>query len=245
MANYTSHYDDPVFFEKYAQMGRSQHGLSAAGEWPALQSMLPEFAQKRVLDMGCGYGWHCEYAVQQGAQSVIGIDLSRRMLNEAITRRSHPRIEYRCAAIEELDFADGSFDIIISSLALHYVEDFTAVARNAFRMLSPGGTFIFSVEHPIFTAEGTQDWIYGEDGSIRHFPVDNYSFEGARKAVFLGETMVKYHRTLTTYLRTVLEAGFAIGDVCEPQPPAHLLHVPGMMDEFRRPMMLIIRAEKP
>ena len=113
MANYTSHYDDPVFFEKYAQMDRSQHGLSAAGEWLALQSMLPEFAQKRVLDMGCGYGWHCEYAVQQGAQSVIGIDLSRRMLNEAIARRSHPRIEYRCAAIEELDFADGSFDIII------------------------------------------------------------------------------------------------------------------------------------
>lgn len=245
MANYTSHYDDPVFFEKYAQMGRSQHGLSAAGEWPALQAMLPDFSEKRVLDMGCGYGWHCEYAVQQGAASVLGIDLSQRMLNEAISRRSHPRIEYRCAAIEELNFPDAGFDIVLSSLALHYTADFGAVARNVCRMLAPGGTFIFSVEHPIFTAEGSQDWVYAPDGTIQHFPVDHYSAEGARSTVFLGETIRKYHRTLTTYMRELLAAGFVISDLCEPQPPAHLMHIPGMPDELRRPMMLIIRAEKP
>lgn len=240
MSNYTSHYDDPVFFEKYAQMGRSQHGLSAAGEWPTLQAMLPDFTGKRVLDLGCGYGWHCEYAVQHGAVSVVGVDLSERMLAEARAHRSHPRIEYRRAAIEEFTAPDGSFDVILSSLALHYVEDFAAVARNTRRMLAPGGVFIFSVEHPIFTAEGSQDWVYADDGSIRHFPVDNYFYEGAREAVFLGDTMRKYHRTLTTYLRDLLTAGFVITDVREPQPPEHLLHIPGMRDEFRRPMMLII-----
>ena len=242
MSNYTSHYDDPVFFEKYAQMGRSQYGLSGAGEWPTLQAMLPDFSGKCVLDMGCGYGWHCEYAVQQGARSVLGVDLSQRMLDEAIAHRSHPRIEYRRAAIEELDLAPGSFDLVISSLALHYVQDFAAVARNVRRMLAPGGSFVFSVEHPIFTAEGSQDWVYHPDGSIRHFPVDNYAYEGERETVFLGDRMRKYHRTLTTYITALIAAGFIIADLREPTPPDHLLHIPGMQDEFRRPMMLILSA---
>ena len=50
-------YDDPVFFEKYSQMSRSQEGLAGAGEWETLHSMLPDFAEKHVLDLGCGYGW--------------------------------------------------------------------------------------------------------------------------------------------------------------------------------------------
>ena len=55
-------YDDPKFFEKYRQMARSQKGLAGAGAWHELEKLLPEFAGKRVLDLGCGYGWHCAYA---------------------------------------------------------------------------------------------------------------------------------------------------------------------------------------
>ena len=57
-------YDDPIFFEKYSHMPRSEHGLEAAGEWEALQTLLPDFAHKRMLDLGCGYGWHCIYALE-------------------------------------------------------------------------------------------------------------------------------------------------------------------------------------
>ena len=46
-------YDDSVFFEQYSHMPRSEQGLSAAGEWPALKALLPELAGKRVLDLGC------------------------------------------------------------------------------------------------------------------------------------------------------------------------------------------------
>ena len=66
-------YDDPVFFEKYSQMSRSQEGLAGAGEWETLRSMLPDFAGKHVLDLGCGYGWHCIYAAESGAASVLGV----------------------------------------------------------------------------------------------------------------------------------------------------------------------------
>ena len=71
-------YDDPVFFDKYSQMSRSKEGLSGAGEWHILKQMLPDFNNKIVLDLGCGYGWHSLYAVKHGASKVIACDISDR-----------------------------------------------------------------------------------------------------------------------------------------------------------------------
>ncbi len=138
-----------------------------------------------------------------------------------------------------------AYDVVISSLALHYLPFFKEIAQRIYRALNIDGTFVFSVEHPTFTAYGPQTWHRETDGSIAHFPVDRYFEEGVREANFLGESVMKYHRTLTTYLQTLLEAGFEITGVVEPQPPAHLLDtVEGMRDELRRPMMLIVSARK-
>ena len=110
--------------------------------------------------------------------------------------------------------------------------------------LRSGGKLVFTVEHPVFTAYGTQDWHYNEKGEILHFPVDNYYYEGKRTAVFLGEKVTKFHRTLTTYLNTLLSNGFIINHIVEPQPPEYMMDIPGMQDEMRRPMMLIVSANK-
>ena len=72
-------YDDNIFFQKYSQMSRSQQGLAGAGEWETLRKLLPDFKDKRVLDLGCGYGWHCIYAMEHGASSVVGVDISHKM----------------------------------------------------------------------------------------------------------------------------------------------------------------------
>lgn len=237
-------YDQEVFFQKYSGMLRSQMGLAGAGEWRELQKLLPDFAGKRVLDLGCGYGWHCRYALEQGAASVLGTDLSEKMLEQARARNSGDGIIYRRAAMEDLDFPAGSFDVALSSLAFHYVRDFTPLAENIFCWLTDGGAFVFSVEHPVFTAQGSQEWFYGENGEIMHFPVDNYYIEGVRDAVFLGERVKKYHRTLTTYLDTLLRSGFRLERVVEPPPPEDMLDLPGVRDELRRPMMLLVSARK-
>ena len=76
-------YDNEKFFESYSQMNRSQQGLYGAGEWQTLKRLLPDFKKKRVLDLGCGYGWHCLYAAEHGAASVIGVDISEKMLEVA------------------------------------------------------------------------------------------------------------------------------------------------------------------
>ena len=118
------------------------------------------------------------------------------------------------------------------------------MAEKVYRWLAPGGDFVFSIEHPIFTAYGSQDWYRDEKGEILHFPVDNYFFEGAREAVFLGERVTKYHHTLTTILDGLLTRGFQLRRVVEPQPPGHMLDMEGMRDELRRPMMLLVAAQK-
>lgn len=237
-------YDNDVFFKKYSEMNRSKQGLAGAGEWSELQKLLPDFKQKTVLDLGCGYGWHCIYAAQNGAQNVIGIDISKKMLNVAQTKNNDPVIEYRKAAMEDLVLTESHFDIILSSLAFHYIQNFKELAVKISHWMKPGGTLVFSVEHPVFTAYGTQDWYYDDLGEILHFPVDNYYYEGKREAVFLGEPVIKYHRTLTTYLNTLLNNGFVIEHIVEPQPPQDMLEEPGMRDEMRRPMMLLVSARK-
>lgn len=237
-------YDQAEFFEAYSQMDRSKRGLAGAGEWETLEAMLPDFAGRDVLDLGCGYGWHCRYAESHGARRVLGVDLSQRMLSEARARTDAGVVRYRRGDLEALRFPAGAFDVVLSSLALHYIRDYEGLVRRVRRWLRRGGHFVFSVEHPVFTAQGPQDWEYGPDGAIRHFPVDRYFEEGPRVARFLGHDVPKYHRTLTTYLGALLRNGFALEAVAEPMPPQRLLDaVPSMADELRRPMMLLIRAK--
>lgn len=238
-------YDNERFFDQYSQMSRSVEGLKGAGEWHILKNMLPDFQGTRVLDLGCGFGWHCKYAVENGASSVTGIDLSEKMLEEAKNRNDSPLIEYKCMAVEDFDFMPNTFDVVISSLTFHYLESFDDICRKVNRCLSRGGIFVFSVEHPIFTAYGSQDWYYDEKGNRLHWPVDRYFSEGKRKATFLGEEVVKFHKTLTNYVNSLIRSGFEITGLVEPEPENTLLSaIPGMRDELRRPMMLLISAIK-
>lgn len=238
-------YDNDVFFHKYSNMERSKNGLEGAGEWHELKKMLPDFQDKKVLDLGCGFGWHCRYAVENGAKSVIGVDISQKMLSEAKNKTIYKNIEYICMPMEDMDFPEASFEVVISSLALHYIKSFDNILERVYKCLSKGGDFIFSVEHPIFTAQGSQDWYYDDKGNILHWPVDHYFTEGVRNAKFLGEEVIKYHRTLTTYLNTLIRKDFEIIGVVEPKPEENMLNtVPGMLDELRRPMMLIVSARK-
>ncbi|WP_056979595.1 class I SAM-dependent methyltransferase [Companilactobacillus nodensis] len=235
-------YDNEEFFEKYSQMNRSKNGLSGAGEWSTLKPILPDFEGKVVLDLGCGYGWHDRYAIEQGADTVVGVDMSEKMLEVARAKTETDKIVYVHDDISKINFADNKFDIVISFLALHYVESFEEVVQKISKYLKPNGILVFSVEHPIFTAQGSEEWDYDADGQIKDFPVDNYFYEGKRETDFLGETVVKYHKTLTTYLDGLLTNDFQISRVVEPMPPKGMMNIPGMKDEMRRPMMLIVSA---
>ena len=238
-------YDDPEFFKQYSQLGRSVNGLDGNVEWEGFKSLLPGLSGKRFLDLGCGFGDICRYASEQGAEAVVGVDLSKRMLEEAIRRTSQPNITYEHGSMAELDFAGESFDVIVSSLALHYVERFDSLSEKIAELLTPGGTFAASFEHPIYTSIALQEW-YVQDGERLHWPVDDYSLEGPRRTNFLGGDVLKYHRTVSSYVNGLVDAGLRIERMIEPKPDDATLEArPDWKDEVRRPIFMLLSATKP
>ncbi len=142
-------YDDPVFLAGYRQLRRDGLGLNSALEIPALAALLPPVAGLRVVDLGCGEGELAVRLATAGAAEVIGVDLSASMLSRA---HEHPSVRYVQSDIATFDLPADSVDLVVSSLALHYVKDFDALVARIARWLSPAGQFTFSIEHPVITA---------------------------------------------------------------------------------------------
>ena len=135
-------YDNEVFFSEYAKMSRSREGLRAAGEWSQLKPCFPPLQGKTVLDLGCGYGWHCMYAAEQGAARVLGLDLSRKMIEEAKRRNEGAGIEYRICGIEEYEYPENMWDCVISNLALHYIAPIDRIFQKVHKTLKQDGIFL-------------------------------------------------------------------------------------------------------
>jgi ubiquinone/menaquinone biosynthesis C-methylase UbiE len=142
-------YDDLVFFNGYKTLRETDSGLNGALEFPALLRLLPDLKGLRILDLGCGFGHFARYASSQQAVCVVAVDISERMLAEAKKLTNDAAITYELCAIEAFAPQSNHFDLVTSSLALHYVEDYAGVLGRVFQALKSGGKFIFSVEHPI------------------------------------------------------------------------------------------------
>ena len=237
-------YDKPEFFAGYSQLGRSVHGLDGAAEWPSIRALLPDLAGKRVVDLGCGFGWFARWAKQHGAAHVLGLDLSEKMLARARADSGNSGIDYRIADLDRLELPDAAFDFAYSSLALHYVEDFGRLATTVHRALVPGAQFVFTIEHPIYMAATRPGWQTDKDGH-RTWPVNRYAVEGPRTTDWLAKGVVKQHRRIGTTLNTLIGAGFAIRHVEEWAPTAGQIAAnPDLAEEMDRPMFLIVAAQR-
>src|SRR5579862_1192137 len=151
-------YDNDEFFAGYARLPRSIEGLAGAPEWPCVRALLPDLRGRKVLDLGCGYGWFCRWAREAGAAEVLGIDVSEKMLARARADTGDAAITYRRADMETLALPADAFDLAYSSLALHYVENPSGLMAQVFGSLVRGGSLVFSTEHPIFSAPAAPKW---------------------------------------------------------------------------------------
>ena len=237
-------YDNPDFFAGYSQLPRQVEGLAAAPEWPALRAMLPELAGKRVVDLGCGFGWFARWARSAGAADVLGLDLSEAMIARARAETTDAAIRYAIADLDTVELAAGAFDLAYSSLAFHYLADFGRLVRTVHQALVPGGAFVFSIEHPIYMAASHPHWTTDEDGR-KTWPVNRYAIEGERRTDWFAKGVVKYHRTVATTLNTLIEAGFALRRLAEFAPSAEQIAAqPSLEEELERPMMLLVSAQR-
>ena len=237
-------YDHPDFFATYSQLPRSIHGLDGAPEWPVLRAMLPDLRGRRVLDLGCGYGWFARWARQSGAASVLGLDVSERMLARARADTADPAITYATQDLETVALPPAAFDLAYSSLAFHYLRQLDRLLARLHAALVPGGALVFSVEHPIATAPAHPGFAPDPAGRTS-WPLNGYLDEGPRSTDWLAKGVIKQHRTVATYLNLLTGRGFRIARVEEWAPsPQQVAARPDWADERIRPLFLLVAATR-
>jgi SAM-dependent methyltransferase len=237
-------YDDAEFFAAYSNLRRSVYGLAGAPEWPYLRAMLPDMSGCRVVDLGCGFGWFSRWAAEVGATSVLAIDLSEKMLDRARAHTADVRITYRQADLDVVDLPAESFEVAYSSLALHYLADLPRFMSTVGRAVVAGGSFVFSIEHPVYSAPSSPGFVTDATGHVT-WPLDSYSVEGPRTTDWLAPGVVKHHRTITTYLDCLQRAGFQLEHFCEWQPTAdEIAAFPDWATDLDRPQFLLVGASK-
>ncbi len=193
-------------------VGAVADSASNAGyERPATIALLGDVAGRHVLDVGCGPGLLSAWLVERGAivtafdASVVMADLAKKAVSD--------RARIVVADLSKpLPFAaDRHFNLVVASLVLHYVEDWTPVFGEFRRVLAPGGAVVFSTHHP------AMDWVHAPEDYFAVKPVTETWFEGA------GAIEVTFwRRPLHAMTEAISSAGFLIERLVEPQPVPEL-----------------------
>ena len=175
---------------------------------------------------------------------MLGLDLCEPMI-EAAREKQSARNAYRVADVQDLGFIEsGTFDLAVSYLNQCDLPDFNANSREVSRVLRPGGKFVVANLHPMRSAVG--GWHRDADGQKQHVILDNYFAEGARRWKMMGVEVTNFHRSLSTYARGFLDAGFDIEGIVEPTvTEEHLALYPELDDELRVPNFIIFILRKP
>lgn len=213
-------YDDEQFFESFRKSRDDEVNFNDCIETPILFSMLPDLRGKSILDIGCGMGQHAKQFSGQGAESVLGIDISEKMLAYAREHNSAENITYRQVAMEDIETIGRQFDLVTSSLAFDYVEDFGGLMRSIRSLMKEDAELVFSMSHPIVTAwDGAYDrYTRTETGERLYANLRKYCVEGLRKVNWVVNGYECYHRTVSSLINAMIGAGFVI---CECQE-AHI-----------------------
>ena len=214
---------------------------------PTLLELLGEVRGKKVLDAGCGEGYLSRKLAILGA-NVTAIDSSPRMLEIAKDRTpDHLPVKYAHGSCEDLhDFEDGCFDMIVSNMVIHDLANYDLAFTEMYRLLGHGGTFIFSILHPCFITPNS-GWERSSTGEKLHWNVDRYFHEGAYEQPGLGdkEKMLFFHRTLTSYINTLLKTGFVLEGLVEPKPSEEMIRkYPSFKEDDRCADFIIFQVKK-
>lgn len=184
-----------------------QNAFNGLYERPAILALAGDVDGLEVLDAGCGGGLH-SVALLEGGARVSGFDKSRSLLAIARKRLGADAELVEADFSEPLPFASGRFDVVLSALALHYVEDWAKPLGEFHRVLKPGGRVVFSTHHPFLDHQLA--------GGDNYFAV--YQFEDLWVRDGQQMHMQFWHRPLTAMVASVKAAGFVLEDIVEPQP---------------------------
>lgn len=226
---------------------------------PALFDLIGSLSGREVLDLGCGEGYNTRL-LARGARRTVGVDISPEMI--ALARQAEEEaplgIRYHVASFSNLSiFAEGSFDLAVSSMALMDGADYAGAVAEAARILRPGGSLVFSILHPCF-ATPALEWLRDESGEKARLVVGRY-FERSRYIEtwsfsrspiadrFPPFQVPRFQRTLADYLNPLAQHGLSIERIGEPQPSEAQCRADPSLAKWRRhaALFLHIKAVKP
>ena len=207
-------YDNEEFFLKYQELRNDKVGTSANDliEIPQLFELIGDVKGKNILDIGCGAGGHDRKLIELGAKSILGIDISKKMLEEAKKNSNSDKISYQLLSINELEKIDKKFDLVVSSLAIHYIENYNDLCKKVYDLLNDGGFFIFSHGHPMDSAVILNDYEnnYVIIDNKKYFLLSDYNNEGKRVSHWFVDGVETYHRNMSHLVNGLIDAGFKI-----------------------------------
>ncbi|HEY7030407.1 MAG TPA: class I SAM-dependent methyltransferase [Thermomicrobiales bacterium] len=193
--------------------------LSEDPSFRVVEALMGEIAGQPICDLACGQGRVSRYLADLGAR-VVGVDLSARLLEIARRyERAEPRgIAYLQADAQKLDgIAGGSFGGVVCYMALMDIPALAPTLGEVARILRPGGWFVFAILHPCFHTARSGE-LASPEGWLR--TVGGY-FEETwwRSDTRTGPPgrVGSYHRTLSTYVDALHEAGLMLERVREPR----------------------------
>lgn len=209
-------YDNERFFENFKNVRSNKINFNDCIETPILMDMMPEVSGKKVLDIGCGMGQHAKQYSDMGAEFVLGIDISEKMLKYAKEHFYAENIIYRQMALEDIGKIHEQFDLITSSLAFDYAEDLEKIMKQVYNLLKDDAHFVFSMSHPMVTAwDGQYDrYTRTKSGERLYANISNYMIEGKREIKWVVEDYEVYHRTFSSIVNSIVNVGFVI-EKCE------------------------------
>ncbi len=235
-------YDDDTIFNTYMTSRHRSENPNDTIEKPVIFELIGELAGQRILDLGCGDAALGREAFIQGCQMYLGIEGSRNMVEAARQNLSGTTGNVTHATIEAWDYPTESFELVVSRLVLHYIEDVDTIFKKIYHALVPGGRFVFSVEHPVITS---CDRGWQGKGHRQDWLVDNYFNTGRRLTSWLGGQVVKYHRTVENYFVGLQRTGFVVESVREAEPQPERFERDATYQRRRRiPLFLIMAGKK-
>ncbi|MFY4777287.1 class I SAM-dependent DNA methyltransferase [Metabacillus sp. RGM 3146] len=234
-------YDNNEFFERYMERRHRPESPNIIMENPLLREMLGKIDGKALLDLGCGDA-SLGLELLEECHSYTGVDGSKNMCERAGEKIKGRNGNIIHQSMENYGFPSNSFDIVVSQLALHYVEKIDRIIDKVYDCLSNGGKFVFSVQHPLLTSSSKS---LEASGKRLDWIVDDYFQSGKRIEPWIGEVVVKYHRTVEDYFGLLTGAGFTVKELREGKPVKEYFENKNEYERrMRIPLFLIFSCEK-
>ncbi|MGE3621461.1 MAG: class I SAM-dependent methyltransferase [Acidimicrobiia bacterium] len=227
-----------------------QDGFTEGADPEYVEQILPMAAEhlagsRRVLDVGTGEGQVARLALAGGAELAVGVDPTWAQVVEAAHRAGGP--SYGRAGAAALPFADGSFDAVVACLVFEHIDDLDEAIAEVARVLSPGGRFLFFLNHPLLQTPGS-GWIDDQvlDPPEQYWRIGPYLDEDKSLEEVEKDVLIPFiHRPLGRYLNALVDAGLRLARMEEPAPPAGFL---ARAEEYAQaasiPRLLFLRCEK-